>query len=44
MSGELSAADLEPGYMDLQLTWSLDIGSGRRRLDLAFDPQISAIS
>ena len=41
---ELSAADLEQGNTDLQLNGSLGVGSGRWRLDVSSDPQISVMS
>ena len=41
---ELSAADLEKGNADLQLIGSLGDGSGRWRLDVSSDPQISVMS
>jgi hypothetical protein len=43
-STELSAADLEQGNTDLQLNGSLGVGSGRWRLDVSSDPQISVMS
>ena len=43
-SVELSAADLEKGNADLQLTGSLGVGSGRWRLDVSSDPQVSVMS
>ena len=43
-STELSASDLEQGNANLQLNGSLGVGSGRWRLDVSSDPQISVMS